>query len=189
MLCYNYYMSSQPTNEFSICLLANSETTADIESMRRELPTSPHRDDPPHITLLRGVTSSAFVSDAAIAKSMGALLTMQPDSIGGNVKGVEDKSNHLYSSTTALTLTLSDVILNYRKALINNLKANNYKVESQELATFIPHLTIRLGVALDETERKRAEAHFLGKQIKFTRYALFRLVQHNGSRQMHIVEM
>ena len=182
-------MSLELTKEFSICLLAESETTAEIESIRGELPTSPYRDDPPHITLLRGVTSSALVSDSALAKSVGALLTMQPDIIGGEVKAVEDKSNHLYSSTTALTFTLSGDILNYRKTLISQLKANNFKVEPQEVATFIPHLTIRLGVALDDAERTRAEACFLGKHMAFAGYALFRLVQNNGSRQMHIVEI
>lgn len=176
------------TQEFSICLLPGTETAAQIEALRAELPASPYRDDPPHITLLRGITSPHAISDAALLADIESTLDLSASlPLSAQIVSVENKSNQFYSDSGLLLLEVSEELLDYRQAAANKLSGQGYDVESQELDSYMPHMTIRLGVPLQDEELTKAQAIFRYRTVVFGEWMLLRLVKQGSARLMREV--
>jgi 2'-5' RNA ligase len=166
------------TREFSICLLPTDDVTADIEALRAKLPESPYRDDTPHITLLRGVSSGTDMSDEALVDDVGTALSLSNRlPLLGTVKLVDNKSNQFYTDTGVVILESSKELLNFRKDAVNRLLEHGYTVEAQELNTYTPHITVRLGVPLLDKFMDETRTMFDNRTITFSRWLLFRLVR------------
>jgi|GEM_PF-639744 len=189
LLFYTNGMSEQKlTREFSICLLPTENVATDIETIRNSLPDSPYRDDIPHITLLRGITAHTDLSDDALAQALESILSPEDNlPLEGNVVGIANKSNQFYSSTGLLLLEASPRLTDFRKQVADRLKRHNYDVEAQELANFMPHITIRLGIALEGASLHDAEELFRDRSITFSDWLLFRLIEEGDKRIMHQV--
>lgn len=149
------------TREFSICLLPDQATADKILQLRAEMPTSPYRDDTPHVTLLRGVVSPTDVNDEQLLHTLESFL--EPDSnlpANFQVKKIANRSSHLYSSSSLVILQAGKQVKSYRKKVIRTLKQNGYTIPLLDRAIYIPHLTIRLGVPVKDQTRKTAAQLF-----------------------------
>lgn len=174
------------THEFSICLLPNEDITIDINSLRQDLPESPYRDDIPHITILRGISTNDHLSDEDLLNKVDSLLAISNKlPISGSVHSVANASNRYYSLSSGMKLHASKELLNFRNEVITRLKANGFSIETQELANYIPHITIRLGAPLIGESLTRAEALFVGRSVSFNEWFLFRVIKQNDRRIMH----
>lgn len=181
-------MAAQLTREFSICLVPTDDITNDIETLRQALPASPYRDDIPHITLLRGITSGTDMTDEALVRDVDSILAFSRHlPLGGSVRSIANKSNQFYTDTGVLLLDTSPELLAFRQRASNDLTLHGYRVEAQELGAYTPHVTVRLGVPLAGAILQRAERTFIGRTTAFSRWLLFRLVVADGKRLMHEV--
>jgi len=176
------------TREFSICLLPTDDVITDIEALRVRLPDSPYRDDVPHITLLRGISSGADMSDEALADDIGMTLSLSSRlPLSGTVKLIDNKSNQFYTDTGVVILESSKELLDFRKDAVNRLLERDYTVEAQELSTYTPHVTVRLGVPLQGRFMDETKLRFDDRIIRFNSWLLFRLVLQDDKRLMHVV--
>lgn len=176
------------TREFSICLLPTDDVTEDVQALREALPASPYRDDIPHITLLRGITSATELSDTELAEDIERMLSITDAlPLTGQCRAVVNASNQFYSSSSAVLLDASPELLAYRQKVANQLTAHGYDIEAQELATYTPHVAIRLGVPLEGDLMHQAEQLFVNRVFSFNRWLLFRLVTEGDRRLMHQV--
>lgn len=176
------------TREFSICLVPSTDVRTDIQALRQELPPSPYRDDSPHITLLRGITSSIDMDDEALVQEVGRITSLSanlPKECA--VRSIANKSNEFYSATGLILLESSPELLAFRQDTVNGLQRHGYTIESQGQITFTPHVTIRLGVPLEGDSLQKAETQFKGRVIAFSEWLLLRLVIEDGKRLMHEV--
>jgi 2'-5' RNA ligase len=178
----------QLTREFSLCLLPTDEVTADVSALRAQLPPSPYRDDVPHITLIRGISAAANMSDETLITDVGATLSLSDRlPLRGTVQRIANKSNQFYRETGGIILESSAELLAFRKDAADRLMARGYIVEAQELNTYTPHITIRLGVPLQGELLDQANTLFHGRTISFGSWVLFRLVMQGDKRLMHVV--
>lgn len=176
------------TREFSICLLPTDDVTTDVEALRAGLPDSPYRDDVPHITLLRGISSGMDMSDEALADDVGLTLSLSSRlPLLGTVKLIDNKSNQFYTDTGVIILESTKELLDFRKDAVNRLLEHGYTVEAQELSTYTPHVTIRLGVPLQGEFMDETKVRFDNRTIRFGDWLLFRLVLQDDKRLMHVV--
>src|SRR5579871_705532 len=106
-------------NEFSVVLIVDEVTTEKIQGIRRELPPSPVREDPPHVTLLRGISSSDYKTDdyllEAIAPRLEPFLRTKPSAVLGILHTI---GSQLYGDTSAFEVAMPEVISQYRQGLI-----------------------------------------------------------------------
>lgn len=176
------------TREFSICLLPTDDVIRDVQTLRQDLPASPYRDDIPHATLLRGITSNSDMSDEALAHDIDSILSITDSlPLAVEAESVANGGNQFYSLSGGILLRTSPELLAFRQAAAHKLEQHGYTVETQELNSFIPHITIRLGVPLEGDMLQRAQELFNGRAITFSQWLLFRLVKENGKRIMHEV--
>ncbi len=157
--------------------------------LRSKLPASPYRDDVPHITLLRGVSSAGEMSDEALVHDMRSLLAISNHlPLYATARQIVNKSDELYRSSSVVPLDASDDLLAYRTRITTTLAKHHYAIEAQELTEYAPHITIRLGVPLEGSNYKLAQKLFEGEAISFDQWFLFRLVLIDGKRAMHEVQ-
>lgn len=174
--------------EFSICLLPTDDVIKDIETLRATLPDSPYRDDIPHITLLRGISSNTDISDEALADDIGSTLSLSSRlPLMCTVKSIDNKSSQLYTSTGAVVLESSLDLLELRKDAVQRLMERGYTVEPQELDIYTPHVTVRLGVPLQDKAMTETKMMFNNRTVSFSGWLMFRLVLQNKKRLMHAV--
>ena len=177
------------TREFSICLVPAADITRDIEAIRAQLSESPYRDDTPHITLLRGVSSGTDMEDEALIDDVSTAVSFSRRlPLLGTVKSVDNKSNQFYTSTGVVILESSKELLDFRTDAVKQLLEHGYTVEAQELNAYTPHITVRLGVPLLGEHMDEAKAMFDNRIITFNHWILFRLVLQNDERFMHVVQ-
>jgi hypothetical protein len=176
------------TREFSICLLADKKTTSFVNSWRKKLLPSPYRDDPPHITLLRGITSPHQVEDIKLYEEVGGILesvgVRQLDLAFENVCNVADAR---YTDSAVVYFDLPESISTKRSALIAELQAHNFSIEPDEITSYEVHMTLRLGVSLTMDQIQSIRGDCTGKSMGFTDMALFRLELQKDRRMMHVV--
>lgn len=181
-------MVEQLMREFSICLLPADDVTNNIQALRQDLPPSPYRDDTPHITLLRGITSSRDMSDEELVRDVESVLAFSKHlPLSARVGSIANKSNQFYTATGVALTDASPELLAFRRQAVNDLIQHGYSVEAQELRTYTPHVTVRLGVPLEGTMLQRAEALFNGRTITFGSWVLFRLILVDDKRMMQEV--
>ncbi len=177
------------TQEFSICLLLDEPATRQIEDIRAKLPSSSYRDDPPHLTLLRGITSKEIVSAEELSQNLQKILTIKPGTLHVRITGLQDVSNQFYTKTTVLQIAAFDELTRYREKITDQLRLNRFQVEQKEVEHYTPHITVRLGVTINDSLRTSTEKLFVDHDLTFTSYALFRLVLRDGNRHMHILKL
>lgn len=182
-------INNDVTNEFSINLLTDTDTSAYILRIRETLPSSPYRDDPPHCTLLRGVTTPRTMSDDELRSFVAPLLMHDTCSLDMQLDEVAEKSNQFYQPTTLLVLMSTPEILAYRTKIADALQEKGCIIEPQERSHYLPHVSIRLGVTVDQQQKSAINAHYANTPISFSRYAIFRLKLVGNTRHMHIVEI
>ena len=172
------------TNEFSICLVADEINTEKINATRSKLPESPYRDDPPHVTLLRGVTTPADVSSNRLVKDISALLDLDialPMEV--RIREVTNMRNRFYGVSGVVILDPSSLLMNLRKRAVRQLIKSIYTIEEQEVETYTPHMTIRLGVQLEGSSMDKAKKAFpLDEYVTFNKWILLRLVKEGEKR-------
>lgn len=169
-------------------MLPTDDVANDIQALRQKLPASPYRDDVPHSTLLRGITSKSNVPDDALVRKVDAAVSISKRlPLIARVQSVTNMSNQFYTDSGVILLQASPELLTYRQETASLLAQNDYQVEAQELDVFMPHITIRLGVALEGALLEEAEALFKDRTITFGRWLLFRLAKEGNKRRMHQV--
>lgn len=178
------------TTEFSICLLADDATAGGIQELRDTLPPSPYRDDTPHITLLRGISASAILEDDQLLGDVDAKLHLcERLPLTATVTEIANKSNQFYTATGLLLLEASPELVDLRRNAATQLQTAGYSIEVQELAQYMPHVTVRLGIPLEVNELQHAQRLFpVGHEISFGSWALFRLVKEGDRRQMREIK-
>lgn len=179
----------QLTRQFSICLIPDKRTEHDINTFRRQLPESPYRDDIPHLTLLRGVSSPNIPSDKDLVTDIDRLLKWNSNPpITGSVQAVENIDSLVYGSTSVLVIKPQSKLEALRANICQKLVATGYSIEKDELQQVRPqHITVRLGVPLSSEYFRHAESILLGKHIEFSKWLLFRLELDGNRRLMHKV--
>jgi len=176
-------------NEFSICLIPDDQVIEQIKALRHKLPPSPYRDDTPHITLLRGITSSEDLPDKELLNSITQVAQLERTlPLDVRVKTVTNMSNQFYSESGLLILESPRELLTLRSAVINSLSKLGYEIEKNEVDSYSPHMTVRLGVKLEGSVLDQAINLFQEKSIQFSKWSLFRLIVKDGSRHIHELE-
>jgi 2'-5' RNA ligase len=176
------------TRELSICLIPNKEIINDVSILRKELDASPYRDDIPHITLLRGITANDDLSDEALVHMIDRTTGIKSKlPLIVNVRAIANASNRFYSLSSGMVLDAPHELLDLRKQIALQLETHGFSVEPQELTNYVPHITIRLGVPLEDERLSKAEALFIGRTVIFSQWLLFRVVKQNDKRFMHEV--
>ena len=179
---------TEQSREFSICLLPTEGVVNNVQALRQELPGSPYRDDMPHITLLRGISSAEQTFDEVLIHHVSSLVNPSDHlPLQATVRQVANKDNQFYSSSGLIILDASKELLAYRANVATVLRENNYTIEPQELGEYTPHITIRLGVPLEGRNKERAQDLFENRLITFSQWLIFRLVFIDGKRTMHEV--
>jgi 2'-5' RNA ligase len=178
------------TNEFSICLFADKDMTGRINSLRSRLPESPYRDDPPHITLLRGIQTRDHVEDEVLVSDLERILQISKklpfDAVVSDVVDM-DRPNQLYTATSMFMLRPSKELADFRVNIVGALTQSGFTIEQQEMDNYIPHLTIRLGVPLESQMLSWVKKDFIGNKVEFLSWVIFRLYMKDGKRFMHTV--
>ena len=178
------------TKEFSICFIADGLNTKKINNLRSKLPESPYRDDAPHVTLLRGITTSSNIgSNAELVKKVGNLIKLHTAlPLQLQVGRIDNISNQFYSASGVVLLNPSNALTRLRQKTIRQLTDNGYKIENQEVSEYYPHMTIRLGVPLRGAAMKHARENFpMGVAVSFDKWLLLRL--HKDGKQRTVQEL
>ena len=176
------------TNEFSICLLADDKTTELVNVIRSTMLPSPYRDDVPHITLLRGISSTNELHDDELFNFLHKMLdldTRLPLTL--HLENVENRSTTIYSPSAMAMIKTNEALINLRKRTCEILQANDYTIEPAELKSYNPHLTLRLGVKLHESQKNHEVQLLMQNQITFNDWMILRLEKDGRNRVMHQV--
>jgi hypothetical protein len=117
------------TSEFSICLTSDQEKARAVEAARKILPTSPYRDDTPHVTLLRTIKTPSPTSDADLLQDMKRLLELSKAlPLTATVHKLANRFSPLFRVSSLVLLHASPEMKIYRKNVQKILKANNYSL-------------------------------------------------------------
>ncbi len=182
-------MPNKPTNEFSIVLLTDDNTYSKVEYIRKQLPPSPVRVDPPHMTLLRGISSPESVSNGALITEMRPLVLPFLSYTGSiYVKRLITRDSHIYGPTAIIELEVPKKLIEARDVLVQTLLAKGYSIETLEQNSYSPHITLTLSVPLPDG-RNFEDIIPNGHPVNFSGFALFRLKlrQNDGTRLVNIV--
>lgn len=170
------------TREFSICLLPDPEITQAVENIRKSLPPSPHRDDTPHVTLLRTIRCPSEMNDEDLIRDMERLLELSKNiGLTATVRKPHNIYSPLFGVSSQVQLQASPEMKAYRKHVMNSLKANNYAIGVFERIAFLPHMSIRLGVPYTKQARLLTEQSFtVGTQLTFNKWIILRDIKKDG---------
>jgi 2'-5' RNA ligase len=183
-------MSIQKTNEFSICLKPTRETIEAVNNIRDQLAPSPYRDDPPHITLVRGIVSDEELTDAELLRQVADITHIDSKlPLAATVTEVTNKSNKFYSESGGLIVSPSEELRQFRSSLLASLTSHGFSDESYDKNNHPLHITVRLGVKLEGDVLARAQKQFLHQPVIFTGWSLFRLELEDGARKMHEIAL
>lgn len=178
------------TNEFGVALLTDEITAAKVTKIRRQLPPSPIRVDPPHMTLLRGVSSSNEKTDAELLSDIEPLVKpLVSSNTSVTISRLLNLDSQLYGSTGVIELKVPQEILEVRQNLISSLISKGYIVEQKEKEKFQPHLTLVLSIPLPDSDDLLKIISILDG-ITFSSWAIFRtrLRKPDGTRLVRIIK-
>jgi 2'-5' RNA ligase len=172
------------TSEFGICLVPDASTVESIYDIRLLLPSSPYRDDPPHLTLLRAINCPREMSDSDLLQDVESRLNLTDAlPLQATITKIGNGFSPLHKNISALFFQASPAMSSYRKQAIKSLKAGGYKLGILGSKLFIPHISVRLGVPFTQQARVAAEQHFKkGDVTNFSKWVLFRILYDNNSR-------
>jgi hypothetical protein len=110
------------TNEFSIILHLDKQSSDDIEQIRTVLPDSPYRDDKPHITLVTDILTPRPMADQVLLVTLEPLLQkilrIKPHAL---VRRISNISGGHYTTTSAVELSSSAELQAEHANLLNAL--------------------------------------------------------------------
>jgi hypothetical protein len=179
-------MSSVDTNgttsEFSICLALDPKTTQAVNAIRETLPASPYRDDTPHVTLLRTIKCPSQMSDADLLQDMEKLLGISKNlPLTATVHKPANMFSPLFRTSSQVRLHASPEMKSYRKHIMRTLKANNYSIGAFERLAFLPHISVRLGIAYTKHAKAMTKHSFSPKtKLTFNKWIILRAIKKDG---------
>lgn len=170
-------LSHHHTDEFSIILPLDRAASQDIKNIRGLMPASPFRDDPPHVTLLRGIHTTKDVSDQELLRSitpaLDRLLKVEPHL---HVSHLLNLSGGPYKISSAIAFKASLPLQREHISLVAHLRGNGYLVDSSAIFNYYPHATVRLGVPFDFAVLDAAQNFFSkGRAVGFAGWEILRL--------------
>lgn len=179
------------TNEFSVVLACDDALSGLISDIRASLPETPYYDSLPHITLLRGIRSDTALSDAELTAILGRLLnTDQLRELYVTPKKIANGFNHIYKTSSAITIKTPPALKTSRRKFIKDLESNGFSVEMIEKLVYLPHVTIRLGVPLRgqlKTTAMQRLAQF--SKVNFNHIYIFRICKQDGKRTVRTIKL
>jgi hypothetical protein len=171
------------TSQFSICLKLDDEATQAVDAIRKALPPSPYRDDTPHLTLARTIKTPSILDDKELLDDMGRLLELSKDlPLTATVRKPANSLDPLFRwFSSQLIIDVSPEIESYRKHILRTLHVNNYSVGLVSRLTFLPHISVRLGVPYTAEARAIAERSFApGAKLIFNKWIILRDIKQDG---------
>lgn len=170
------------TRTFSVCLSLNPEVRKTVDDIRQMLPASPYRDDTPHMTLLRTIKSPSRINDADLLRDMKRILEVSKNlPLTAVIQKPANRFSPLFGLSSLVVLTASPEMKAYRKNVIDTLRANNYSVGLVERLSFLPHITVRLGVPFTRKARATAAQGFrAGNRLNFDTWIILRDIKKDG---------
>lgn len=177
------------TNEFSVILLLDPISTKKVNRIRQLVPPSPIRVDPPHVTLLRGISSSAYISDQELKVFIQQFIHPSHFSeMQAHVKLIHNHQSHLYGVSSTIELDANQALKSARAALITMLQQNNFTISPPEIQHYRAHTTIALSSALNPSQ-DFSPILSSGDTINFSGIALLRLqsAPKHSPRQMRLI--
>ena len=172
------------TSQFSICLTLDYTTMQTVNAVRQTLPTSPYRDDTPHVTLLRAIKPPSPMSDTALLRDMERLLGLSKGlPLTATVRKLANGFDPLFRwFSSRVLLHASPEIKTCRKHILRTLQANNYSVGIVSRLTFFPHISVRPGVPYTEKAKAMAERSFSPETtLSFNGWIILRDIKKDGN--------
>jgi len=182
--------TSAQTNEFSIVLVCDGPSGDLVLSIRDGLPESPYYDSQPHMTLIRGIHSKVPMSDSELVTAVRSILTTnQLLKTRVTPKKIANGFNHVYKTSSAITIKAPHVLKLTRRKFIKDLESNGFSVELIEKLVYLPHITIRLGVPL-RGQRKMNATQQLAQlsTIGFSDGYIFRIYKQKHGRSIRAIK-
>jgi len=173
---YIQMLGRNHTNEFSIILHLDKQSSDDIEQIRAVLPDSPYRDDKPHITLAADILTSRPMADqellVALEPLLQKILRIRPHAL---VRRISNKAGGHYTSSSAIELSSSAELQAEHSILLKALTDAGFRL-GRNAKFYKPHITIRLGVTLSDEAQEKAERLFpKGREVDVGGWAILRL--------------
>ena len=179
---------AETSREFSICLRPDAATAQDVLRLRQQLPDSPYRDDPPHVSLLRGITTPVAYSDDELLQKVERVCNLTEKlPLSATIDRLTNKSNQFYSESSIISFHLSSEFTRLWQQTIHLLHQNDFAIEESETKSFSPHMTVRLGVPLKQRPLSEAQNLFAGKAVKFSSWCIFRLYIEDQARLIRVI--
>ncbi|HEX8226300.1 MAG TPA: 2'-5' RNA ligase family protein [Candidatus Saccharimonadales bacterium] len=172
------------TNEFGLCLLPDESIVEAVNSIRQLLPASPYRDDPPHVTLLRAITTLHDMDDDTLLQRVDELLHLTATlPLEATVRKPSNAFSPIYRLSSTILFRPSSDMKTCRKSVIDTLRNDGYTLGRSATAAFIPHFSVRLGVPYDDTARAMAEQLFTKDSVvTLSRWVIYRVFYEDGNR-------
>jgi 2'-5' RNA ligase len=165
------------TNEFSVILLLDTLSTEKINQIRELVPPSPVRVDPPHVTLLRGISSASYNEDHKLISLIQSFLkTCNLSEMQAQLSLIHNHESKLYGISSAIELETNTELEAARPKLISLLQREGFSfaISPHELQNFRAHITIALSSALPADHDFSAILH-PEHTVSFSGAALLRL--------------
>lgn len=187
----NFDQSQWPayTGEFSICLEPTPDVVVDMETIRAQMAESPYRDDQPHVTLLKGISTAEDLSDEELARRVGSVVPIEEQlPVAARFKTIITGSNAHYSDSSLLMFAPTREYSALRRGVVRGLESNGFSVDRRsKISALFPHLTARLGVPLEGELFKQTNELFKGRTVEFGSWFLYRVFYEDGKRLVRTV--
>jgi len=172
----------KPTTDFSIILCVDEVTAGVVEGFRKNLPKTPFRDDPPHVTLIRVVSIPKAMSDEELVIFMRPKLNFQVP-LHVCFEKVTDHPSEKYGTTTVLEYKVASELIEFRKSLIKALQSESCTIPKAVAEIYRPHMTLILGKTLDSDSKKEATEIFTrNSDVHFTQWKLLRYDENDKTK-------
>ncbi len=165
--------------EFSVIFCVDDDTAQAVESMRTQLPKTPFRDDPPHVTLLRSVTTPELLSDEEAVSFMNPFLDKPNFSMDIAFEKVIDLGSPKYGTTTVLAYNPDPKLIAYRKKLIDTLQSHSCIIPDDVVNQYTPHMTLVLGKTISDEMKQKATELF--SNLPATYFSHWKLLRYDES--------
>jgi hypothetical protein len=179
-------MNQDTTTEFSICLIPDIKTTQSIINIRQSLPSSPFRDDTPHMTLLRLIRSKLPMSDNELLKDIDKLLSLSKNlPLTATARRPANGFSPLYKLSSGFLIRVSPEMKAFRKRAIRVLKQNGYSIGFIGKELFLPHITVRLGIPFTKSTKVMIKHRFeVEENITFSKWSVLKVINKDNNRLM-----
>ena len=178
-------IDGQLTNEFSIIFNLSRKWAEKVNQAREQLPPSPIRIDRPHMTLIRAVSSPNFRADEELVSAVKSYaFSLLNQKLTVTLEAIDNHPDiKLFGLTGVAMLKVPQLILDVRKSLISSLEKQGYFIETSVKNSFIPHVTLNIGVAISKGQQETIEKILpKGSILNFASWSLLRDILQDGKR-------